>query len=159
MQPTPRLLSMGIHFEPVSASDLNAWLDTKQACYRAYVDTYYGGWNDEMQIRLNTKSFESACSMTCFQKITRYGRTVGFMGYNELEDRIQGVTIHMYAEYRNQGIGSGFLRELISLSQSTGKPIYLKVFKSNPAQYLYSRHNFSIYNETVSHFLMKFTPT
>lgn len=156
MQPNPDLLAQGIRFEAVTADDLSAWLETKKECYHAYVDTYYGGWVDEMQTQLNTVSFAKALDLTCFRKIIHNDMTAGFLGYNVLPDRIADVTIHMRESTRNMGIGSCFLHFLTDLSRKSGKPIYLKVFKTNPARHLYARFGFLIYENTESHFLMIF---
>ena len=142
--------------EPVIDSDLPVWIDSKKACYRVYVDRYYGGWNDEMQVSLNTEAFGKSRSMSFFRKIVLDGSTVGFCGYDEQSDRIAGVTIHMYEKARNQGIGSYFLEQLTEYSRSRGKPVYLKVFRTNPARRLYERFGFSTYGETDSHYLMLF---
>lgn len=158
MQPSPELLAQDIRFEAVSADDLFAWLETKKECYRAYVDEYYGGWIDEMQIQLNTASFAKALGLTCFRKIIHNNATVGFFGYRVLPDRIADVTIHMCESSRNKGIGSCFLHFLTDVSRKSGKPIYLKVFKTNPARHLYARFGFHIYAETESHFQMIFDP-
>ena len=150
--------AQGIRFEPASDADLPAWLETKKACYRTYVDEYYGGWIDDVQIQLNTTAFANALTLTFFRKIVLNGETVGFLGFDEKEDRIDGVTIHMYESMRNHGIGSHYLRELTSRSTNTSKPVYLKVFKSNPAKDLYNRFSFCVYDETDSHYLMRFCP-
>lgn len=145
-----------IRLEAVAHADLPAWIDTKKACYKNYVDQYYGGWVDDIQAKRNTATFEKSLSMTYFRKITIGGSTVGFLGYDEQRDRITGITVHMYAHARNLGIGSGFLAQITERSRITGKPAYLKVFKSNPARILYERFGFRVYNETESHLLMKY---
>lgn len=147
-----------IRFESVASTDLAAWIDTKKACYKEYVDQYYGGWKDDQQEKLNSITFEKSMQMHYFKKITLNGSTVGFMGYDEQEDRITGITIHMYEHARNQGVGSRFLRQIIHRCNETGKSAYLKVFKTNPAQHLYSRFGFTVYDQTESHLLMKYTP-
>jgi len=45
------------------------------------------------------------------------------------------------------------------LSKEIKKPIFLKVFKSNPAQNLYKQFGFETYSETSTHYLMKFDPS
>lgn len=146
-------------FETVSKSDLPQWIESKKACYKDYVDQYYGGWIDAMQERLNTESFEKALQMSYFRKIVLCGETAGFCGYDEQADRIGGITIHMYEFARNRGIGSNFLLHLTDHSRNTGKPAYLKVFKTNPAKLLYEKFGFSVYDETSSHYLMVFRPS
>ena len=84
--------------------------------------------------------------------------TVGFFSYNELEDKIEGISIQMIELAQNKGMGSFYLQFIISLSQKTNKPIFLKVFKSNPAQNLYKGFGFEIYCETETHYLMRYNP-
>lgn len=144
----------GFHFTEVVPSDVEVWIDSKKACYKKYVDRYYSGWNDQVQAKMNSESFAKAMQMRYFRKITLAGEIVGFCGYDEAEDRIFGVTIHMYESARNHGIGSDFLRQLTEYSKSVKKPVYLKVFKTNPARRLYERFGFEQYDETDSHYLM-----
>lgn len=145
--------------EEVEESDLSAWLETKKVCYKAYVDQYYGGWVDEQQIELNTKTFRKACEMSYFRKIVSNAKTVGFLGYDEKENRIDGITIHMYDHARNHKIGSNFLQHITEQSNILHKPAYLKVFKTNPAYRLYLRFGFRPYDETDSHYMMKYCPS
>lgn len=142
--------------EVVTSSDLPKWLDSKRECYKDYVDQYYGGWFDDVQVRLNKSSFDKARKMSYFRKIVLNGETAGFCGYDVQQDKIVDVTIHMYEFARNKGIGSSFLYHLTECSCTAGKPAYLKVFKTNPAKRLYERFGFTIYGETDSHYLMVF---
>ena len=143
---------------PVEDTDLPLWLETKKACYKRYVDQYYGGWIEAQQIQLNTKTFHNASKLTYFRKIVLNNRTVGFLGYDEKSDRIDSITIHMLEEARNHGVGSAFLNQIIALCGNTGKHASLKVFKTNPARRLYERNGFKVYGETDSHYLMEYTP-
>jgi ribosomal protein S18 acetylase RimI-like enzyme len=153
------LTDKGFALFAVKESDLPDYLFVKKYCYKKYVDEYYGGWIDDMQIDMNTDIFEKTIKQTCFQKIMLYNKTVGFFGYNELEDKIGGITIQMIKEAQNHGLGSYYLEYLLLLSAKSNKPIFLKVFKSNPAQNLYKRFGFEIYDETSTHYLMKYIPT
>lgn len=146
----------GFSLSAVSADDLFDYLNVKKSCYKKYVDEYYGGWIEDFQLNVNTNIFEKARKQSCFQKITLGGKTVGFFGYNELENQINGVTIQLIEKAQNKGVGSYYLKQLVSLSTKANKPAYLKVFKSNPAQNLYMRFGFVIYDETPSHFLMRY---
>ena len=147
---------MDIMLENVTSDDLAVWLDSKKVCYRKYVEEYYGSWVDVIQTEMNTASFVKAMQLSYFRKIVIDGKPVGFMGYDEQPDCIIGITIHMYPEARNCGIGSLFLKSVVERSHTMGKTAYLKVFKSNPARRLYERFGFRIYDENDSHYFMRY---
>ena len=149
---------MNYQLDYVEKGDIAAWIDTKKICYKEYVDQYYGGWVDEVQARMNAASFEKARQMTFFRKIVVDGKLAGFLGYDVKTDCIDSITIHMYESARNHGIGSDFLRNIVNLSNSSGRPARLKVFRSNRARFLYERFGFQICGESDSHYFMQYTP-
>jgi len=59
---------------------------------------------------------------------------------------------------QNKGIGSFYLSHIVLLSNQQNKPIFLRVFMSNPAQDLYKRFGFIVYDKTISHYLMRYDP-
>lgn len=151
MELCEELIRKGFALHDVENTDLSAWQENKKACFQEYVDRWYGGWNDEQQLHLNEATFEKSRQLSCLKKIALHGITVGFLGFDEKENRIDGLLIHMLPQARGQGLGSWFLREVHKL----GKPAHLKVFKDNPAKALYERHGFIVYGETATHYLMK----
>lgn len=151
MKLTNELIKKGFALREATDADLPAWLESKKVCYKDYVDQYYGGWEDGMQAKLNTATFEKSRRMSCFRVIEQRGEIVGFFGFDEQPEQVVGLTIHMFPQGRNQGLGSFFLEQVRTL----GKPAALKVFKTNPARRLYERHGFKVYDETESHYLMK----
>ncbi|MDK2952604.1 MAG: hypothetical protein PWQ77_2269 [Kosmotogales bacterium] len=152
------LKNKGFSLSTVSKNDFEDYLNVKRSCYKKYVDEYYGGWVEDFQIKMNGDSFRKTLKISCFQKILLDGSIVGFWGYDEMEDKINSTSIQLIEKAQNKGVGSFFLKELVSLSDRTNKPIFLRVFKSNPAQNLYKRFGFIIYDEIPSHFLMRYDP-
>lgn len=152
------LAEKGFSLEKAFLDDFPAYMAVKKACYQKYVDEYYGGWIDGVQFQRNTDVFSRSIRQTCFQKIMLNDRAVGFFGYDVLDDRIDGVSIQMLEEARNQGIGSFFLQQIVQQSDRLKKPIFLKVFRSNPAQRLYQRVGFVIYDASSSHYFMRYDP-
>lgn len=73
-----------------------------------------------------------------------------------------GVTylaeIQVAAAYRNRGIGTQLLEELLDQADSRSKPLTLKVLKGNPAEGLYRRLGFRVDAEGEMHRWMKYTP-
>lgn len=53
--------------------------------------------------------------------------------------------------YRNSGIGTALLNQVIAESEQTGKRLWLQVIKGNPAERLYRRLGFIRYAETYAH--------
>ncbi|MGH4119164.1 GNAT family N-acetyltransferase [Clostridium sp.] len=156
MQLTAELLNQGFSFQDVSIDDLANYIDVKRVCYKKYVDEYYGGWIENIQIKMNTDAFTDMMKETCFQKLLLNNVTIGFVSYNELDDEIEGISIQMFETSQHKGVGSFFLTYITSLSKKVNKPIFLKVFKSNPAQNLYKRFGFDKYSETETHYLMRY---
>ena len=151
MKLTAELIEKGFGLHDVADADLAAWQENKTVCFRDYVDRWYGGWDDAQQLRLNEATFAKSRQLSCLKRITLGGETVGFLGFDEQQDRIDGLLIHMIPRACGQGFGSWFLREVTVL----GKPVHLKVFKDNPARSLYERHGFEVCGETATHYLMK----
>jgi len=142
----------------VGKSDLSDYLIIQKSCYEKYVDEYFGGWNEGEQLKRCTDAFNEIMKHSDFYKILLNGETAGFFAFDEADDEICGITIQMIEEARNKGVGSFYLNHITSLSQESRKPITLKVFKSNHARNLYARFGFAVYDETFSHYYMKYEP-
>ena len=81
------------------------------------------------------------------------GDLAGFVdGRNKDKNSYKQGNICLLPEFRGKGIGSWYLNEVIKKHKN--QDIYLRVFRSNPAQNLYKRFGFEIYDETKSHYLM-----
>lgn len=158
MRLTVELINQGFSLQDVSINDLGKYIDIKRICYKKYVDEYYGGWIEDIQIKMNTNTFNDMMKETCFQKLLLNNVPVGFFAYNELDDKIEGISIQMIELSQRKGVGSFYLQYITSLSKKENKPVFLKVFKSNPAQNLYKRFGFDKYSETETHYLMRYNP-
>lgn len=158
MRLTADLINQGFLLEDVSIDDLGNYIDVKRVCYKKYVDEYYGGWIENSQIKMNTDAFNYMMKETCFQKLLLNNVPVGYFAYNELDDKIEGISIQILELSQRKGVGSFYLQYITSLSKKNNKPIVLKVFKSNPAQNLYKRFGFDKYSETDTHYLMRKNP-
>ena len=70
------------------------------------------------------------------------GRPVGRMLVDRTETPMVLRDIALLTEYRNAGIGSRLIQELMTEAASAGKPIRLHVVASSPAVRLYERLGF-----------------
>ena len=146
------LINKGFALSEVIKDDLTSYLLVKKCCYKNYVEEYYGRWIDDVQTESNTKAFAKKMEQTCFLKILLNNETVGFLGFNETENAIENISMQMLPEAQNQGIGSCFLECLVKLD----KPLFLRVFKSNPSKGLYERFGFRVCDVTPIHYYMEY---
>ena len=72
-----------------------------------------------------------------------------------MDQEIRLADIALMPEYRNAGIGTSLIRELLSEGAAAGKPVRLHVARTNRAQKLYSRLGFAKIGDTGTHFLME----
>jgi ribosomal protein S18 acetylase RimI-like enzyme len=68
------------------------------------------------------------------------------------------VDIALLSEYRNLGIGTRLLRELIGKCETAGLPLRLQVLKNNPARRLYERLGFVTTGEDQMYYEMERKP-
>lgn len=152
------LQKKGFSICDVEQSDFSEYYRIMRTCYEKYVIEYFGGWVEEIQIKMNQDAFSREKQGTFFKKILLNNATVGFFAFDLQNDKIDGISIQMLACARSKGIGSFFLDHIVSLANQQNKPAFLRVFMSNPAQELYKRFGFQTYDKTNSHYLMKYQP-
>ena len=70
------------------------------------------------------------------------GQPAGWVVIAHCEDAIHLVEIAILPEHRGKGVGTGRIRELLTESDRTGKPVRLNVLTTNPANRLYERLGF-----------------
>ena len=133
------------------ASDYDFVYDVKKLCYQKYVEEYFGGWDDNVQRKMFADLMKQDAKRTYIIYVDN--KPVGF--FSDGEDNAEGYhpnNLCLLPECRGKGIGSDILNKV--LEKHKNQDIYLKVFKSNPAQNLYKRLGFETYDETKSHYLM-----
>jgi len=135
------LTQRGFCIENANANDLQDYVQVIRACLKKYVDVdreSFGEWNDENVVN----EFYIKTKRTFFGKLLHHGEVAGFLAYDIKDDRIDGISINLIEKVRNNGIGSLYLTYIIKLADKQSKPIFLKVMKTNPAVYLYTRLGF-----------------
>ena len=75
--------------------------------------------------------------------------------YGHIADGIPSLAISLYKDYRNQGIGTELLREMLHLLRRDGYPqVSLSVQKANYAFRMYQKAGFEVLKETEEEYLM-----
>ena len=76
-------------------------------------------------------------------------------GYGHVKDHIPELSMAIYPDYRNKGIGSRLLIEMLRTLQESGiTSVSLSVNKGNPAVTLYRRIGFHIHRENDDEYIM-----
>ena len=75
--------------------------------------------------------------------------------YGHIADRIPSIAISLYKEYRNQGIGTELLGQMIQLLRWEGyEKVSLSVQKENYASRMYLKAGFEVLRETEEEYIM-----
>ena len=75
--------------------------------------------------------------------------------YGHVDDETPSFAIALYKDYRNKGIGTSMMREMLKLLREQGyKKASLAVQKANYAVRMYEAVGFSIVDENVEEFIM-----
>ena len=154
----PGAVKNGFNLRDAGMDDVQDYIRVLSLCLKKYIDEnrdFFGEWNEETV----ANDFKDKMKRTSFQKLLLYDETVGFMAYDIKNDKIDGISINIIEKAQNNGIGSAYLSHIISLSKSQAKPIFLIVFKANPAWKLYERFGFKVYETQGELYMMTYTQT
>lgn len=122
------------------------------------------GWNDAQKqafIKMQFLARERSYPRVDSRIILLDGRPVGRMMVDRGESAILLRDIALLPEYRNAGIGSRLIQELMQEATAAGKPIELHVVSTSPAVRLYERLGFRRSGETgpeAAYLEMKWVP-
>ena len=103
------------------------------------------GWDDNQKqafIRMQFLARERSQPRVDNKIILLNGRAVGRILVDRTDTPMVLRDIALLTEYRNAGIGSRLIQELMTEAASAGKPIQLHVVASSPAVRLYERLGF-----------------
>lgn len=123
------------------------------------------GWSAEQQAAFLTQQFDAQHHFyqanyagADFQVILLDGRPIGRLYVARWDDEIRLIDIALLPEYRNAGIGSRLLGDLLDEAAQAGKPVRIHVEKFNPALRLYGRLGFAIVDDRGVYWFMERVP-
>src|SRR5262245_6692545 len=94
-----------------------------------------------------------------FQVIMLGGDPAGRLYLDRRSAEIRIVDIALLPEYRNHGIGSTLLRDILEEGQRAGLPVTIHVESFNPALRLYQRLGFRMVEDKGVYYFMEKLPT
>jgi ribosomal protein S18 acetylase RimI-like enzyme len=120
------------------------------------------GWDDNQKqvfIKMQFLARERSYPRVDNRIILLNGRPVGRMMVDRDDASILLRDIALLTEYRNAGIGSRLIQDLMKEATAAGKPIDLHVVSTSPAVRLYERLGFRLSgDETAAYLQMKWVP-
>ncbi len=117
--------------------------------FRPYVEKVRG-WNQEKEEQGFLEHFE----IDKIQIIQVDDQDAGYFKLDKAQDGWFLEGLYIGKAYRNKGLGSVVLQDILSLAKEAKKEVKLQVFKHNPAWHLYQRLGFVITEQSESHFYL-----
>ena len=145
MELTPDLESMGFYLANMNDNDLDDFLRVDRFTIQRYIDEYPDFFGDRYKPEIGTDCFYQKRKLAFFKKLLLNDEVVGFMNYDQKDDKIDDISIRIIEKAQNRGIGVLFISHLIKLSKEFSIPIYIEGIKTNPVQNLYKRLGFEFY--------------
>ena len=96
-----------------------------------------------MQFKAQHEYYQEHYPGDSFQVILLDGRPIGRLYLGRWEQEFRVIDIALLPAYRNRGIGSALMHDILKEAGQAGKPVRIHVEKTNPALRLYGRLGFS----------------
>jgi ribosomal protein S18 acetylase RimI-like enzyme len=112
----------------------------------------------KMQFEGQRRGYEAVYPNASNMIVMLDGLPIGRRLVADMTEGIQLVDIALLAQYRNRGIGSGLLRQLLAECEAGGRSLNLQVLRGNPAMRLYQRLGFIEISSDQMYIQMQWTP-
>jgi ribosomal protein S18 acetylase RimI-like enzyme len=108
-----------------------------------------------MQFNAQHRYYQEQFPDASFQMILLGDRPAGRLYLHRREDEFNIIDIALLPPYRNAGLGTTLLREVLAEADAASNPVRIHVERFNPALRLYERLGFSRIADTGVYFLME----
>ena len=96
-----------------------------------------------MQFEAQHRYYQEQFSHATFLIIMVLDEPIGRLYIDRRREEIRLIEMSLVPEYRNRGIGTAMLGELLEEAARDGLPVHLHVDSFSPAHRLYRRHGFA----------------
>lgn len=108
-----------------------------------------------MQFSAQHSHYQTHYTDTDFLVVLHDGQACGRLYLARWPGELRVVELTILPAYRNLGIGTRILKDVLMEAAGAGKPVRIHVEQSNPAQSLYRRLGFVAVKEHGAHVLME----
>jgi ribosomal protein S18 acetylase RimI-like enzyme len=146
--------AMKITLRPATDEDIPF---AREAHHKGYYDTVirqFGPWDEAAQ----DEFFEQAWSGVEHSILLCDGERCGYVSIDERDEYTHIREFVVHADYRDRGIGSAFLKDVITAAHARGVPVRLGVLLQNTALQFYKKFGFVEFHRDGTHIFMKVTP-
>ena len=112
----------------------------------------------KMQFSAQHKHYQEHFPDAAFEIVLLDGNPIGRLYVDRREDEIRLVDIALLPEYRNAGIGTSLLKELMAEAAAAHRPVRIHVERFNRALRLYEQLGFTTIAEHGAYFLLEWAP-
>ena len=112
----------------------------------------------KMQFAAQHKHYQEHFPQAAFEIVLLDGHPIGRLYVDRREDEIRLIDIALLPEYRNGGIGTALLQELLAEATKARKPLRIHVERFNRALRLYAHLGFATIAEHGAYFLLEWAP-
>lgn len=144
---------MTITLRPVTSSDKEFCRDVHHSAYRDVVVRQFGRRDEALQDTLFEKEWDSLP----LQIIELDDEAVGCFAFELRAEGLCILQIELLPKFQRRGFGTQLLLRQLDEARALRLPVLLGVFKESRARKLYERLGFSVYGETETHYLMRWT--
>jgi GNAT superfamily N-acetyltransferase len=134
-----------------TSNDLEFLYNLLKVALGPHVERVYGPWNDEVE---RAKFFEST-QPGSHQIVERAGDPIGCLKIRRMPEEFRLDRVFLLPAFQNLGIGKRLIDQVVSEAKAAGLPVRLRVFRINPARYLYERLGFVVTVVTKTHIHME----
>jgi GNAT superfamily N-acetyltransferase len=156
-------MNKNITFRPIAPEDQNFLFKLYASTRKEEVAQT--GWTDfeqenflRQQFLAQHQFYTEQFSNAEFKIILADNKAIGRLYMDYRDDEIRVIDISLLPGFRNKGIGSGLLSDILSRAKKLNKPVRIHVERYNPALKLYNRLGFVRIGDTGVYYLMEWKP-
>ena len=146
-----QVIHRDITFRVATTADAEFIYRVVEVTMRSYVEQIWGSFSEEY----NRKNIVETIAAKNYSIIEYHGEDIGAISIERHPDFIQLTQIFILPSHQNRGIGTTLVRELARESRQSGKPVRLRVLRTNPARRLYEREGFQVSSVTPERLYME----
>jgi ribosomal protein S18 acetylase RimI-like enzyme len=136
---------------PALEHDLVLAYEITKDAMRAYVEETWSEWNENEQLQKHQANFDPATHRIVLFK----GAEAGLLVTEEEPEFLWLVKLYLFRAFRNQGLGSALLAQVVTEANAIEKSVRLRVLRANTAaQRFYTRHGFKVVGEEPERLFM-----
>ena len=112
----------------------------------------------QLQFRAQQQHYQTQFAQATYQIICSADQPIGRLILASTDQELRLADIALLPAYRNAGIGTTLIGDLLTAAAQTGRPVRLHVEAHNRARRLYERLGFTVIEATGPYYLMEKPP-